>query len=638
MPIYTRNLIVLCKHLLLLIAVYALCRWLFFAFNYSYFSELGVFKLLTISVVGIRFDLSTIILTNSLFIVFYLLPLPFRENKWYLFTLQWLFILINSLCVFLNCVDLAYFQFTAKRTNASVFNFFGGQIGNDFTSLLPVFLKEYWYIAIIWLLFLSLLVYGYRTNEKNKPQFLGHKKQYLLESLVFFVFIAFATLAYRGGFQLKPISVVSAGEYVSAQYIPLVINTPFSIIKTAEAQGIKPSENWKIENEKELLSLYNPKQKGEKSKYKHFNVCVIALESFSKEYIGALNGKSKAESVTPFLDSLIGESLTFSNAFSNGKTSIEGIPSIVAGIPTWMNEPYITSAYGSNKINSIATLLKKQGYYTAFFHGGTNGTMGFEDFSNLAGYDDYFGRKEYNNEKDYDGNWGIWDEDFLQYTAKTLNKKRQPFFTTIFTLSSHHPYSLPKKHQNRFNKGNLPIENVIAYADYSLKRFFESAKKMTWFKNTIFVLVADHTGVSSDAFYSSNVGNYMIPIVFHSPRGYFKGVDSTLTQQIDILPSLMDFLNYPYPYFSFGNSVFNKKNDRFALTFNGSLFQLIQNKHVLQFDGDNSVGFYDFEKDSLLSHNMEPHEDSLTRLQMENKIKAIIQTYQQSLINNKMSY
>ncbi|MGB3949361.1 MAG: LTA synthase family protein [Bacteroidia bacterium] len=638
MPIYTRNLIALCKHLLLLIALYAVCRCLFFLFNYSHFSELHLVELLKITIVSVRFDLSTIIITNALFILLFLLPLFFREKKGYLFVLKLLFLLVNSLCVLANCVDLAYFQFTTKRTNASVFNFFSGEIGDDFSSLLPVFLKEYWYIAIIWLLLLSLLVYGYTKNEKNKPQFLWHKKQYVSESLVFVLFLVFATVAYRGGLQLKPISVVSAGEYVQAQYIPLVINTPFSIIKTAEAQGIMPSENWKIDDKKELLRLYNPKQMEKKNKYKHFNVCVIALESFSKEYIGALNGKSKDESCTPFLDSLIAESLTFTNSFSNGKTSIEGIPSIVAGIPTWMNEPYITSTYGSNKINSIATLLKKQGYYTAFFHGGTNGTMGFDAFASLAGYDDYFGRKEYNNEKDYDGNWGIWDEEFLQYTAKTLNKKRQPFFTSIFTLSSHHPYSLPTKHQSRFKKGKLPIENVISYTDYSLMRFFESAKKMQWFRNTIFVLVADHTGVSSDVFYSNAVGNYMVPIIFHSPRGYFKGIDSTITQQIDILPSLMDFLNYPYSYFSFGNSVFNKKADRFALTFNSGMFQLIQNKYLLQFDGDNSIGFYDFSKDSLLNHNLEQHEDSLMRIQMEKKIKAIIQTYQQSLINNKMSY
>jgi len=367
--------------------------------------------------------------------------------------------------------------------------------------------------------------------------------------------------------------------------------------------------------------------------FKKLNVFVIALESFSKEYIGALNGKSKG--YTPFLDSLISESLTFTNAFSNGKTSIEGIPAIVSSIPTWMNEPFITSPYGSNQMNSLANLLKQQGYYSAFFHGGTDGTMGFDAFTNLAGYDDYFGRKEYNNEKDYDGNWGIWDEEFLQYTANTINKKQQPFFATVFTLTSHHPFRVPDKYKNKFKEGPLPIEKSISYTDFALRKFFESAKKMPWFNNTLFVLSADHTGISDDAYYTNDIGNYSIPIIYYMPNSQLKGFDSTITQQIDIMPSVLDFMNYPSPYFAFGNSVFDKHKQHFALTFRSDLFHLIENNYILQFDGDKATDLYHYTTDSLLKDNLYNKEPEVSA-SMENKIKAIIQTYQQSLINNKM--
>ncbi len=629
---YLDNLSRLVKHLAFLLLVYAIYRLLFYFFNYSYFSDLSIGPLFSILFFGLKFDLSVIILSNFLFILLYLLPFAFREKNWYRTLLKGLFLSVNSIAMLANCVDLAYFQFTLKRTNATVFNFFGGEIGNDLGRLLPLFLKEYWYVFAIWIILSWAVYYLYKKVEKTTP-LTWTTKQYVAQMLSLIGFSAISIVVYRGGFQLKPISIVSAGEYAAVQYVPLVVNTPFSILKTLDVSAIEPSMNWKINDLEALKEVYNPVHIPQKDEFKKLNVVVIALESFSKEYIGALNGKSAG--YTPFLDSLISESLTFSNAFSNGKTSIEGIPAIVSSIPTWMNEPFITSPYGSNQMNSLANMLKQQGYYTAFFHGGTNGTMGFDAFANLAGYDDYFGRTEYNNEKDYDGSWGIWDEEFLQYSANTINIKQQPFFATVFTLTSHHPYPVPDRYKSQFKEGALPIEKSISYSDFALKKFFDSAKKMPWFKNTLFVLAADHTGVSADAFYTNKIGNYSIPIIYYMPDGQLKGFDSTITQQIDIMPSVLDFLNYPSPYFAFGTSVFDTSASHFAFIFRTELFQLIENNYILQFDGDKANDLYHFTTDSLMRNDLFSKEPAISA-RMENKAKAIIQTYQQSLINNKM--
>ena len=531
-----------------------------------------------------------------------------------------------------NSVDLAYFQFTLKRTNATVFNFFGGEIGNDLGRLLPLFLKEYWYVFAIWIILFLAMYYLYKKVEKNTP-LNWTTKQYILQLFSLIGFCAFSIIVYRGGFQLKPISIVSAAEYAPAQFVPLVLNTPFSILKTMDVSAITPSANWRIRDKEMLKELYNPIHLAERGEINKLNVVVIALESFSKEYIGAINGKSKG--CTPFLDSLISESLTFTKAFSNGKTSIDGIPAIVSSIPTWMNEPFITSPYGSNQINSLANLLKEQGYSTAFFHGGTNGTMGFDAFANIAGYDDYYGRTEYNNENDYDGNWGIWDEEFLQFSANSINIKKQPFFATIFTLTSHHPYDVPKRYKSKFNEGLLPIEKSISYSDFALKKFFETAKKMPWYKNTLFVLTADHTGVSNDPYYTNIIGNYSIPLIYFMPDGKLKGVDSTITQQIDIMPSVLDLLNFPSTYFSFGTSVFDTSALHFAFIFRNDLFHLIEKDHILEFDGDNSTSLYQYTSDSLLKVDL-LYKELVISEKMENRTKAIIQTYQQSLIKNKM--
>ncbi len=624
------NFMALLKRIGLLLAIYSVCRILFYAFNFNYFADLTVFQLFLIMLVGIRFDLSVIILSNSFYFILTLIPFPFQANKLYKNLLKWLFISINSLAILANCVDLIYFQFTLKRTTADVFNFFGGGIGNDLGRLLPLFLREYWFIFVIWILLTCLLAIFYKKIEEKNGTNLNFKKTNR-KWFILVLFIFLSIIGYRGGFQLKPISAVDAGKYTPVKNIALIVSTPFSILKTLDIASIEPKIYYT--DEKELRSIYNPMHLGKKAGFKKLNVFVIALESFSKEYIGSLNGRKTG--FTPFLDSLIGQSLTFTNAYSNGKTSITGIPSIVASIPTWMDEAYITSPYGSNQLNSLANLLKQQGYYTAFFHGGSNGTMGFDAFASMAGYTNYYGRTEYNNEKDFDGNWGIWDEEFFQYTARTINTKKEPFFATLFTLTSHHPYPVPEKLKGKFKEGPLEIEHSIGYTDYSLRKFFETAKKMPWFKNTLFVLSADHTGVSGDEFYSNRIGNNAIPIIYYLPNSNLKKLDSTVTQQIDIMPSVLDYINYPFNYFAFGNSVFDSTGQHHALMYYSGLYQLIDKDYVLEFEGDRAGYLYNYSNDSLLKNNVILKEAAKGK-EMERKIKAIIQTYQHSLITNKM--
>lgn len=621
----------LLKKILLLLVLYSFCRILFYLFNMSYFSEIGLGGLLSVLFYGIYFDASAIMELNFTFIGLFLLPIPFREHRIYKRILFFLFVTVNGIGLLSNCTDLVYFQFTTKRTTADVFNFFGGGIGNDFGRLLPLFLKDYWYVFIIWAGLLYVMIKGYKKAENN-VRLDWNPKQYLRQTGLLVFNFCLAVLIYRGGLQLRPIGIVNAGVFVDTKTVPLLLNTPFSIMKSMEVVGIEPTIYFKDENE--LKKHFSPYHAAKPSaEMRKMNVCIIALESFSKEYISTLNRRK--EGYTPFLDSLIGQSLVFPNAFANGKKSIEGIPAIIASIPTWTNEPYLTSRYGGNEINTLASLLKTEGYSTAFYHGGTNGTMGFDAFAKLSGYDNYYGRKEYNNEKDYDGNWGIWDEEFLQYTAQSLNQRSQPFFATIFTLTSHHPFPVPDKYKGKFKDGPNKIEKSIGYSDYSLKQFFDKASRMPWFKNTLFVLVADHTGLSQDPFYTNRIGNFSIPIIYYMQGSNLKGMDSTITQQIDIMPSVLEKLNYTKPYFAFGNSVFDSNAVHFAMNFNNERYQYIQDFYTTEFSSTSNGDLFYYKTDSFLFHDLSAKEKKLVD-QMDIKAKAIIQTYEQSIINNKM--
>ena len=630
---------VLIARMAILVLIYSISRILFYFFNQDFFQELSNIQLLKILIAGIRFDLSVIFLLNTPLIFLSSVPLRIRYHKLYQKICTYLYVIPNSIFFLFNCIDLVYFRFTLKRTTSGVFAMFGK--GNDLLNLLPQFLLDFWYVLLIWIILIAILIYLQNRFILNKEKkiFYARKdifKYYFIQFIWFVLTCGTTVIGVRGGLQLIPISIISAGQYASSQNIPLVLNTPFAITATFNNNEIT---DVKYYGDKTVSTIYNPCHSGKTNdSFKKMNIVIIILESFSKEFSGYLNQnlcQGTYKGYTPFLDSLMREGLVFDHAFANGQCSMEAMPSVIASIPALMNNPYIVSNFSGNKICSIAYLLKSKGYTSSFFHGGTNGTMGFDNFITMSGFDNYFGRTEYNNEKDYDGNWGIFDEEFLQFTANKINQIQSPSLSVIFTLSSHHPFKIPEKYINKFPEEKLPITASIRYADYSLRRFFETASKMPWFNNTLFVLTADHTFSASHPLYQTRVGRFAIPIIFYKPNSDLKGVNSNIIQQIDIMPSILYYLKYPEPYFAFGNSVFDSTAHRYSITFSSSIYQLIQDNYVLQFDGEKVKAFYDYKNDKLLRKNI-VSKDNKIRTEMEVFIKAFIQTFNNRMLSNRL--
>jgi phosphoglycerol transferase MdoB-like AlkP superfamily enzyme len=363
------------------------------------------------------------------------------------------------------------------------------------------------------------------------------------------------------------------------------------------------------------------------------NVVIIILESFSNEYIGYFN---KGESYTPFLDSLFQQSHLFVRAYANGKRSIEGIPSVIAGMPSLSETPYISSNYSSNKIDALGSILKNKGYITSFFHGGHNGTMGFEYFTKIAGYDNYYGLNEFSgNEEDYDSKWGVFDKPFLLFSAKEISNYAKPFVASIFTLSSHHPFLLPKSYLYKGPKKiKHPILRTIKYTDDALKSFFEYAQKQAWFKNTLFVITADHTGPDLSKKASTMAGIFQIPIAYYMPDKIKPKVDYRVTQQIDIMPTILHYLGYNSKFYAFGNSMRDSLEKGFAINYCLNTYQLFSDSLLYHYFNDESLRLLKPYSDTMLIQNWNKDYEIITK-QMERKTKAIIQTYNNALIKNK---
>ena len=629
--------LVLAYQFVLLLVLYALCRWGFYLANKALFTHLTSGEIASAFIGGIKFDIVALLYINSLYIVLQALPFPFKYSNGYQKFAGHLFVVTNSIGFLANFIDFAYYKFTLKRTTGTVFSQFGNE--NNKLKLTFDFLVDYWYLLLFFILFIFVFTKLSRLLKTvKKPVY--NWKTYLAQTLALLL-IAFLFIGgVRGGWKhsTRPITLSNAGDFVkSPGDMSLVLNTPFSIMKTLESPKIKPVNYF---NEQQLSALYQPLHQPDTSTpFKKLNVVFLIIESLGKEHIGALNKdqlNGTYKGYTPFIDSLVAASFTSDRTYANGRKSIDALPSVISGIPS-IKEPFVLSPYSSNNTTSIAKLLGDEGYETAFFHGAPNGSMGFSAYTNLAGIKHYYGKNEYNNDTDFDGIWGIWDEPFMQYMAKTINTFKQPFFSAFFSVSSHHPFKVPEKYKGVFPKGPLEVQEPMGYTDMSIRKFFDTAKQMPWYNNTLFVLCADHATVSYLPDYQTIPGYFSIPILFYYPGGNLKGKTHKIIQQIDIMPTVLNYLHYPKPYFAFGFNTFNEKESNFAVNNNDGNFNFYEGDYLLVSDGIKTNALYNLKQDRQATKNL-MEEQPQVKQAMEQRLKAFIQQYNNRMINNQLTY
>ncbi len=608
----------ICLRLGIVLLMLSLTRIVFYIFNSESFLEAGPWDF----VLGIFFDIITVSLVFTPFILIGLIP-SIKFQKWKNIFLKLYFHAANSLMLALNLIDVKYFEYTNKRSTFDLFTILGA--GEDFNQLFTTFLMQFWYIILLFIVLIFLSEWLYRKTDYKKLEAYNWKKTILNYAF----FIPAIVIIGRGGFQLKPVSPIEAARFGNPQNTALVLNTTFTMIKSFGKEQLEIKNYF---TEDIAKTYFNPIQKSNPQNIleSQTNVVVIILESFGNEFT---NKNDIQLSYTPFFDSLLSESLTFDNAIANGRKSIEAVPAILSSIPSLMENPYISSSYASNSITSLATILKKEGYHTSFFHGATNGSMRFNAFSSQIGFDAYYGRTEYNNDDHYDGTWGISDEYFNPWMAKKLTTFQQPFFSTLFTISSHHPYYIPEHMKDRLKYGKEPICASLNYADYALRKFFEIAKKEPWYNNTLFVLVADHTPATNDPEFAGKNNIYRIPIAFYHPKNEkIKKKENVIFQQIDILPTILDYLNINTEYYAFGSSYFSN-NKRFAINYLEGVYYYFFDHYMITYIEGEEPEFYDI--NAQKKGNKSVKINNQTSSSIINHLKAIIQRYNNDIIKNR---
>ena len=630
--------IVAACNLLLVMALYTISRLFFYWVNIDLYPNVSTSHLLEMLAGGLRFDLTALLYLNSLYLLLVLLPLPatVRNHKKYLCTAKWAFWIPNIIGFIVNCMDIVYVRFTDRRTTCTIFTEF--QNDDNLANIIGQSMWQYWYVTAFGILMITLFIVCTRKNWEVQPR----RKTwvyYIVETALMLVTIYFVVIGIRGGFgkYTRPITISNAMQYTNTpQETAILLNTPFSLMKSLENTTYVHPHYFSNEQAEEIFSPIHTDEIVENGRLGHTNVVVLILESFSKEYIGFYNQHiEEYDGYTPFLDSLLTHCVTYTHSFASGRKSIDAMPSVLSSIPMLI-EPYIVTPYSTNAISSLAACLRNEGYTTAFFHGAPNGSMGFQAYARSAGFEHYYGMDEYDGTDAFDGTWAIWDQEFLQYYARTMSLMKEPFMTAVFTASSHHPFRVPKRYENVFPKGTQPIHQCVGYTDHALREFFDYAQQQDWYENTLFVLTADHTNQVSLPEYATAKGLFEVPIAFYSPRwnqGELRSIGAV--SQTDIMPSVLAYLGYTKPFFAFGeNALTLAKKHPYAICYNHPVYQLFSDSMLIQFDGNEVQAVYSYPHDPMLQNNIATQLDTKA---METYLRAYIQQYIYRLTTNQLT-
>ena len=580
---------------------------------------------------------------NALYILLTLFPLHYKEGKAMQCMAKWAFVLPNAAGVIAGLCDCIYVRYTGRRTTWDIFNEFSND-GNIGKVIGIEVMGNLWLLAVGILLILAIYKFYTPAAKELKKHTLA--KYYIQHTALLVLIVPLMVIGIRGGVgkSVRPITLSNANAYVSAPgEATLVLNTPFSIIRTA---GRKPFAIKRYFTESEANAIYTPVKHYSSSTANRKNIVVLIVESFGKEYIGAYNPRPDG-SLTPFLDSLIKRSRSYLHSYGNGRKSIDGMPSVLSSIPMFVT-PFISSSASLNNISSIAGELGKTGYCSAFFHGAPNGSMGFMAYAKASGFEQYYGKEEYEaspfyrGKDDFDGTWAIWDEPFLQYYAKCMDCMEEPFVTAMFTASSHHPFNIPAEYKETFTAGGDPFLKCVQYTDYALQQFFGYAEKQPWYSNTLFVITADHTNHSIEERYRTPSGEMEVPVIFFSPQGeapFEPGIDSTMiAQQIDIMPTVLEYVGYDNPFIAFGKSLISTPaKESFAVNYANETYRYYKGEHILLYNGesDTPLSMFNLRNDIMMKNNILGN--SSVQHDMVRELQAIIQQYMERMTGNRLT-
>lgn len=605
-------------------------RFAFLVVHRHLFADAPALDLASAFVHGVRFDMSALVYLNLPLVLLAMAPARIAATRWYGITTAAYFVAANGAALLLMAFDIGFFPFSGSRLSANAAVFLhdlprqAAQLGVAYFGLAALACSTVVALALI----------NPRPLQITAPRGLRWGLGAVLT-------LVLAVIGARGGVQARPINNITAFRQGNHDLGVLTLNPVFTLLQSKADAQLRPRVFFTSEQTVDslLASGYAVRRPSESGRPRP-NVVLLVLESIGTEYWGA--AQRQHPELTPFLDSLRGRGAFFANGFANGRFSMDALPALLLGVPRLGAHNIALGEYQANEWIGLGHRLAAKGYHTAFFHGAPEGTMYFDALAGVAGIEDFYPLERFPKEAraQFDGHWGIFDEAALQFAVQRVGEFQEPWFSVMFTISTHNPYVLPDGMADSLPEGSLPIHQNIAYTDLAVRRFFDAARTQPWFENTLFIITGDHTAPMRSPRYDTPLGRFLVPVLLVEPGGRLPTLDTTrVVQHVDLFRTVLDWTGDHWADAPpFGRSLFATTHDGEAIVRDDGDFWMVNRKYAILRDADGQeqwwpyrgtqTGFETLEGDDLHSAS-----DSVA---LSMRLRAQLQHFTTALITNSL--
>ncbi len=550
------------KYLLFWLLYFFLSKAFFLLFNSHLTSDLSTYELYGIFFHGFKMDLSTasyLTVIPGLFLVGAFVSFPKNPAPWLKAYTLILFIPVTLLNIF----DMGLYPHWGTRMGISAFDYLedpGGMVSSitikDILLVAGIFL--FYFVLFRWL-FLRFLIQDARGPFPRRWYFAAGM----------FFCTAFLFLPIRGGLGTSPINKSTVAFSRNLYANQAAANYLWNFVQTIERRESYQNP-CRFTSDREAYALFEAMEEqrrpadtvlirpaGDKSP----NVLLIILESFSNKVLASFGGDYD---VCPQLDSLSSEGIIFPAFYASGSRSDRGLSALLGGYPSLLSTSIMRFPEKAGKLKMMSDYFNDHQYHTAFYYGGDIDFYNLKSFLLSGGYDQIISRNEFPPEQQNMSSWGVPDGYLFDRLLKDLRKRESPFFTVAYTLSSHVPFDVPAKIIEGTTM-EAKFLNSLAYTDRSLGDFIRSFKKTGHWENTLVIITADHGSNNPGLTPVTDPETYRIPLIWTGGVVPEPGVIRRLGGQADLMPTLLDQLQWKREDHMFGHNLFSSPSYAFYM-------------------------------------------------------------------------
>ncbi len=589
--------------------VFFIQRSIFFISYFDRLQEYSFQENLLIFIKGLRLDLSMsgyFLLFSFVLLILHLVLSKYTRifDK----IIQVYTIILLVIVLLLGLIDIGIYQEWGTKLNSRAIEFLilspGEALASSSSS--PILLQ-----SILFIVELTLLLFIY--NKYFKYQF-DRLFYFVPRFLSIVLLLALSVIMIRGGLQLAPInqSAVYFSQHSIVNHASL--NTEWNLMHSVIENHFSNDNPYRFLDESvaksKVDSLYTCEVDSNISILKNTrpNIVFIVLESYTSDVVEHFGGEV---GVAPNLSKLAKEGISFKNIYASGDRTDKGLIAILSAFPSQAVRTIIQQPDKFEKLPSITKVLRQKGYNTSFYYGGESEFANFKSYLITAGVEEIIDKNSFDKSQ-MNSKWGAHDGFLFTKVLEEFKQKKSPFTSVVLTLSSHEPFEIPVASPYIGNDLPSQFRKAAHYTDQCLKDFFDKAKKEAWYKNTLFVIVADHGHRLPKEYNTAyELKKFRIPLLFYGDviKDEYKGIAiNTIGSQTDIASTLLNQLNLKSVEFNWSKNLFNKNCSNFAF-----------------YSYDNGIGWVD-EHNAYTMDNITQLNTS--RINMDDK-------YDESMMNGK---